>query len=346
MFLPSIKISLATILGLLVLLTATKTATASFGPFLGCDDDYAYGVSSSSGTECYAVDIDTCEFRYDSDCREVTSTVRYYNGGATASGAQPFPEDVYQEITISAIKGCNSNSNSNSATTTNPQQPSRCTIVVDGETCNSCTNTGNDYRTVTMVDCSNIPGVFPAATESPPPIISVASPGGGHFPLAAVEERCAHPALAVMTAPPVRTIALQPQFQYSMSSPNTGQTRESMQPSNAEIETLVRSSETYFSALLGRLFSNDVQGLSMDNWTSKYVSSGTAATLSAELYLNLTMTINLFDDSPTMMTTRITDYMTNAPTMHGYLESTVKPAASPVFVPTYQVTATVGGESP
>ena len=302
----------------------------SFAPFLGCDDDWAYGIPQDDD-DCYAVDSDTCSFLYNRQCREVTASYRYYNGGVTREGTEPFPEAIYHEVSISALLGCNS------GTSTQQQPPSRCTITVDGETCNRCTNSDtNNFRTVTLEDCRNIPGVF----ASLPQTISLL-PGGGHFQLAYAEDRCQHPALEGLTPPPVKTMTVLPQFQYSMVS-TTGAAL--VPPDTAAIATLVANTQAYFSSLLRRLFGNDnIRAFSIDQWTSRYSSSSSATPVgsAAELFVNLNMTLTLAEAS-TITAQEITDYMVSPPALNGYLQRTVQ-TTDPVFASTEQVTATVLG---
>ena len=300
-----------------VSLILSASVSASYAPFLGCEESYAWGIAQ--GDDCYAVDSDVCHFLYNRQCRETTAAVTYYNGGETVVGTEPYPESIYHRVTISARLGCDGASNSQTRT---------CTITVDGETCNSCSNTGTDYSTVTLEDCSNIPGVFRSGSQ----IITLA-PGGGYLELEVVAERCEHPALEGLSPPAVKTMVTQLQFQYKMSS-DAGDLEK---PSIEAIEKLVtEDTESYFDSLLTRVFP-DILGLSTGQWESQ----STGSTSTSNLFFNITMALTLEEDSTTT-SRQITDFIAQTGTLNRYVRSTVW-RSDPVFLPTYQVLASVIG---
>ena len=294
----------------------------SFAAFRGCVEDEAYTIPE--GNECYAVDSSICSFLYNRDCREVTARYNYYNGGRTRTGAEPFEEEFYNKIAISATRGCN--------------RGNRCTIAVDGVACNSCTNSGPQYRLITMADCSNLEN-DPFATMDEPQTIVLGS-GGGHFELAVVEERCEHPAL--LDAPEGATIlSIAPhQFQYSLSS----ELDDLTVPETPQISVLVSDTNEYFTGRLPGIFS-DVTGFQiLPGWQSRYTGGGSVANgVTGNLFLDCTLRVTL--QAPMIGETATTeqnviDYLAIPSVMNAYLTSTVR-TSNPVFVPTDSVVSRV-----
>lgn len=293
----------------------------SFAAFRGCVEDEAYTIPE--GNECYAVDSSICSFLYNRDCREVTARYNYYNGGRTRNGAEPFEEEFYNKIAISATRGCN--------------RGNQCTIAVDGVACNSCTNSGPQYRLITMADCSNLENDPFATTEEPQTILL--GSGGGHFELAVVEERCQHPAL--LDTPEGATIlSIAPhQFQYSLSS----ETDDLVTPETPQISVLVSDTNAYFADLLPGAFS-DVTGFQiLPGWQSRYTGGGSVNGVFGNLFLDCTLRVTLQTPMAGEAATteqNVIDYLAIPSVMNAYLTSTVRPS-DPVFVPTDSVVSRV-----
>lgn len=174
---PSVK-ERTTLLFLSILFLPTKATDKAFPPFYGCEDSYANGIPN--GDECYAVDSLVCRWQFDTGCKEERATYYYYIGGLTTD----FDYLRYHKIAVVASSNCNT-------TTEEPAQS--CVVKVDNESgegpvCNKCTSDPNDFKIVTLEDCSILPGVFP----SEPQTITVAA-GEGYFELALNETRCSHP---------------------------------------------------------------------------------------------------------------------------------------------------------
>lgn len=166
------------LLFLSLLLVGANATDKAFPPFFGCEDSYANGIPD--GDECYAVGSLVCRWQFDTGCKEQRATYYYYIGGLTTD----FDYLRYHKIAVVASSDCN---------TTAEEPTQSCVVKVDNESgegpvCNKCTNDPNDYKIVTLEDCSNLPGLFP----SEPQTITVEA-GEGYFELALNETRCSHP---------------------------------------------------------------------------------------------------------------------------------------------------------
>jgi len=168
------------------LLLSIVQAQRSFPPWLGCDDTFSQGIPTTGrDDECYAVDSSLCRYAFRDGCRETLATYYYYMGGIDTD----YPYQEYYRVSVRAANAaCNRT----------------CYVKVNGQECEQCSQGDDDYRVVTLNDCSNIPGVFPIGPQAINVVKDKQAEGNPqYFQLAYNETRCQHPALQQpFTTPP------------------------------------------------------------------------------------------------------------------------------------------------
>lgn len=300
------------ILPLLSILSLSPFIQASFLPFLGCKDENAYGVPE--GTDCSAVDSYLCEFRYPSGCQQITGTYYYYNGGVRRDGGQTYPEDFYEAVTVAASSGCGA-----------PTERS-CSVSWEGETCQGCTNTGADWKKITLTDCSNVVGAPFAATPS----TFTLEEGGGHCPLKYTDEQCQHPAVTGR-----RRLTITGRIEYSMGP---------VSPTQAENRVMVTKTNAWFKELLGETASDQIplfQVFQMGSWNTFFRGRPVGGTLGLDY--NATV---ILDPSDTTTVADLEAIMMDPIHMGWYVNNTVKPTRVGAKRPFLSVVSATGTVDP
>jgi hypothetical protein len=293
---------------LLLLLVCHEAVLSAFTPFLGCDQDLAFGIPV--GDECYAVDNSLCKFKYPSGCEQVTATVLYYNGGERADSSFTYEPEVYQELTITSSNGlCGTGTTS-----------ATCSVSVNSQTCQKCTVASSaNFKQIT-VNCDNLkPAVLQAGDHAINLVLR-----GGHIPLVVDTTRCQHPAIADRIP-----MSLQAEFVYTFGSRVAGTISDQVN------QALVDKTQAYYQQLLRTRFPL-AQTIDLSDWKSRFAGSGTGGTLT----LTVTRATVMWDPSATTATVAdIAPIMTQANLLNGaYLAQYVK-TANPIF---QGITAIVG----